>query len=116
VILSSARGALQKPCSFCPPAPESDSGFRLAPGSFTKLENLIFDRTASTGKSMRRAFGLTGRVGGTPWLKGPTGAAIRSFAAALSAMARRIAVSAIGIERTQPLTYPLSNQLTLTFC
>jgi hypothetical protein len=26
-----------------PPAPESDSDFRLAPGSFTKLENLILN-------------------------------------------------------------------------
>jgi hypothetical protein len=31
-----------KPC-FLPPAPESDSDFRLAPGSFTKLENLILN-------------------------------------------------------------------------
>jgi hypothetical protein len=28
---------------FLLPAPESDSDFRLAPGSFTKLENLIFN-------------------------------------------------------------------------
>jgi hypothetical protein len=28
---------------FLPPAPESDSDFRLAPGNFTKLENLIFN-------------------------------------------------------------------------
>jgi hypothetical protein len=33
------------PCFFCPPPPESDSDFRLAPGglSFTKLEYLILN-------------------------------------------------------------------------
>jgi hypothetical protein len=33
----------QNLCLFLPLAPESDSAFRLAPGSFTKLENLIFN-------------------------------------------------------------------------